>query len=96
MIDWFSLLGNALWIIALALALSVISFARWEAHHLQDKLREILNQPKYQVLLNIAGAIFCIGLTISSDKTWEQILWLILGILFGMQVWFVVKNQKRI
>jgi hypothetical protein len=95
MIDWYSLFANSLWIVALALALAVISFARWQAYQDDVKLGSVLNRPDWQVPLNIAGVIFCLGLTTTSQKLWEQILWLVMGILFVLQIGLAIWAQRR-
>ena len=86
MINWYNLAANSLWIFALALALATISFARWEARSTGAKLGETLNLPGWQTPLNIAGVLFCGGLAATSDVTWERVLWLVLGVLFLVQV----------
>lgn len=86
MIDWYRVIANSLWILALALALATISFARWEARSTGAKLGETLNLPGWQTPLNIAGVMFCGGLAATSDVTWERALWLILAGLFVVQV----------
>ena len=86
MIDWYNLAANSLWILALALALTSLSFARWQARMEEEKLKVILNRPSWQISLNLAGTIFCAGLALTSDIWWEQLLWAILGVLFLVQV----------
>jgi len=86
MINWYNLAANSLWIFALALALATISFARWKTRSTEAKLRETLNLPGWQTPLNIAGVMFCGGLSATSDVTWERVLWLILAGLFVVQV----------
>ncbi len=84
MIDWFHLLTNALWILACALALAAISYASWQASSQQKRLREILNGTGYQLLFNLAGLLFCLGLAGSDTQVWKIILWLVLAAAFGM------------
>ncbi len=86
MIDWYNLAANALWILALALALASLSFARWQARLEGEKLKAVLNRSSWQNSLNLAGTIFCAGLALTTDVWWEQLLWAILGILFVLQV----------
>jgi len=95
MIDWFNVFANALWIFALALALAVLSFARWEAINRGEKLREALNRDRWQIPLNIAGAIFCGGLAATSSVLWERILWLVLLVLFLLQVGLIYRTARK-
>jgi hypothetical protein len=86
MIDWYNLFANALWNFALALALATIGYARWGAKSRGLKLGNLLNLPAWQLPLNLAGVLFCVGLGLTSDPVWEQILWLVLGALFLLQI----------
>ena len=86
MIDWYNLAANTLWILALALALATLGFARWQAQAEGEKLKTILNRPSWQISLNLAGTIFCAGLALTTEVWWEQLLWAILGVLFLVQV----------
>ena len=93
MIDWYNLAANSLWILALALALAAISFARWEAVQRREKLGQILNQRGWQVALHLAGVLFSLGLAATSDVGWERIVWLAMTIVFGVQMVWTAKNN---
>jgi len=86
MIDWVNLASNALWIFALALALAMFSFAYWERSATGERMRVILTKPRWEVGLNLAGALFCLGLAATSDRLWERVLWLILMGLYVAQI----------
>lgn len=88
MIDWFDLFANSLWIMALAIALTTVSSARWEAGIRKKRLSTILSQPGWQTPLNIAGVLFCGGLAATTDVIWERAVWGILAILFVVQLVF--------
>ncbi len=94
LIDWNALFSNFLWIIALAWLLAVISMARWEAHQLDRKLGSQLEQPKHQLRLNLGGLVFCLGLGLVADKTWEMLLWILLAIVFLIQVVIAARNKN--
>lgn len=95
MIDWVNLAANALWIIALSLALAVLSFASWEAKVGGERLRVVLSRPRWELALNLAGALFCLGLAATSDKMWEQALWLVLAGLYLFQIGLGVWKRRR-
>ncbi|MBT3391901.1 MAG: hypothetical protein HN413_15995 [Chloroflexi bacterium] len=92
MINWYNVAANALWIIALALALAVIGFARSDAVQRGEKLGQTLNRRGWQIALNIAGILFSLGLAATSERTWEQIVWLVMVLLFFVQIVWVVKQ----
>lgn len=95
MIDWYNLVANALWICALALALAVLSFASWEAKVGGERLRVVLSRPRWEFALNLAGALFCIGLAVTSDRIWERALWLVLAGLYLFQIGLGVWKRRR-
>ena len=95
MVDWFNLAANSLWILGCALALATLSYARWEASTKGEKLRSQLNSHHFQVPLNLAGALFCLGLAGTSDAVWEIVVWLILAVLFCVQIGVEVYQTRR-
>jgi len=57
--------------------------ARYEARFSGEKLGETLKSTVWQSPLNIAGVLFCCGLTFTANETWQQVLWAIFtGLLF--------------
>jgi hypothetical protein len=95
MIDWISLLGNALWILGCALALSILSYASWQASLQGIKLSVLLGHPGIVRYLLIAGLLFCLGLTLTSNALIEQILWVILASLFLISIIFLWKESEE-
>ena len=95
MIDWFNLAANALWILACAIALATLSYASWAASLQHEKLRKILALPNYQISINLAGILFCLGLAGTSSKLWQSVLWLILMELFvALSVIELIRKRK--
>lgn len=86
MIDWYNLFANALWILALALALAALGCARWVASLEGEKLKTVLKRAVWQNALNLAGMIFCAGLALTTQVWWEQLLWAVLGVSFALQI----------
>ncbi len=95
--DWLDILGNALWIAALALALAGISFASWQASTNGNKLRAQLGQSSYMRLFNLAGVLFCAGLALTASAVFQMILWSVLGVAFAIAFVFQalhLENRK--
>ncbi len=86
MIDWYNVFANSLWIFALALALATISFVRWEALSHDKNIYQVLTQPRWRKLLHIAGIVFSLGVAATVDVFWERVLWIVLALLFVVQV----------
>jgi hypothetical protein len=82
MIDWFNLVANALWILALALLLALVSHAGWQASLNHEKLRTQLGRPVYQRFFDLVGVLFCLGMAGTSRLGWEIGLWGVLAVLF--------------
>jgi len=95
MIDWFNLVMNSFWILGCSIALATLSYASWEASTMKDKFIIRLKQPGYQISLNIAGLLFCIGLAGTSDVVWQQILWGLLGLGFVFQIFMEIKRIRE-
>jgi hypothetical protein len=95
MIDWYNVFANFLWILALSLALATLSFARWEAQVRGQKLKDELNRDRWQLPLNFAGVLFCAGLAATTTVMWERILWLIMLVLFLVQVGAIVITRRK-
>jgi hypothetical protein len=93
MINWIGLGGNALWIIGCALALAVFSHAHWSASLHGVCLRQQLLATQSQIALSAAGLLFCLGLGITSDRTLETALWLLLSLAFLVQL---VQIRRRL
>ena len=93
MINWWGLLSNSIWILALSLALAVVSLAYYESRQMGTKVRGLLNTTTYALPLHIAGGVFCLGMVISSPKWWEIILWIVLIVLFSYQGYINIKYK---
>ena len=93
MIDWLNLLTNSIWIIAIALALALFSIAYFQSQKRGEKMRSILNSPKCALPLNLSGALFCLGMTLTSDRWWGVTLWIVLMGLFGYQIFQSIKYK---
>jgi hypothetical protein len=85
MIDWWGVGSNALWISGGALALAAFSYASWQASVNRQRLRQALGQSSIQAVLNVAGALFSLGLAATAQNSTEVIVWLILAGLFIFQ-----------
>jgi len=85
MIDWVNLFFNSIWILGAALALAVFSMAYYQIQSRGEKLKKTLNTSRFAITLSIAGGLFCLGMTLTSNKWWEIGLWIILVGLFCFQ-----------
>ncbi len=93
MIDWLNLLFNSIWIIAIAIALAVFSITYYHARQTEEKWKDLLKHAEYAFPLNIAGAIFCLGMAVTSARWWEVLLWIVLMGLFGYQIFQNIKYK---
>lgn len=95
MINWLGLAENALWILGCALALAVLSYAHWAANVTHAQLRAYLKQPHLQVIFNLAGLLFALGLGTTSKTILEQLIWFVLAILVGGRAWLMWRNIRH-
>ncbi len=98
MIDWMDLGANSLWIVSLAILLAAVSVASWQGSQAGLRVRAVLAKPGYQILLNLAGLLFCAGLALTSPALWERMLWAVLGGFFLIRTVMVHlrRNQASI
>jgi hypothetical protein len=94
MIDWMNVAWNASWILGLSIALAAISYARWEAGLLHEKISTRLNQPAYQAALHGAGLLFCLGLGGTAAPAWQKTVWFLLAGLSLIMGILAVRPQK--
>ena len=95
MINWVNLAASALWIIGCALGLAAVSYADWEAAMSGERLRVRLRQPRIQIAIHLAGALFCLGLAATGRTWWERALWGLLVVAWAVQAWLVGLCRKR-
>jgi len=94
MINWWNLFSNSIWILAIALVLAVFSIAYCQAQREEEKISTVLNSPKHTLMFNISGAVFCLGMVVTSNQWGEIGLWIFLTVMFVIQVW-IVKVKKE-
>ena len=82
LIDWRMVAFASLWIVGLAVLLTAISFAYYNAQVRGGRLREELRMGGYQVAINGGLAFFSIGLLGSANTWWERIAWGLLTLAF--------------
>jgi len=95
MINWANLAANAFWIVGCALGLAAISYANWEAAMSGEGLRVRLRQPQIQIAINLAAALFCLGMAATGRAWWERALWGLLLVAWAVQAWLVGLCRKR-
>ena len=78
-----NLAANTLWILGCATALATLSYASWKASLKGIKMRTILTDHQYQIVLNLSGVLFCLGLAATPDANWEIFIWTLLVVLFA-------------
>ena len=65
MIDWLHLFSNALWIAALAAALSIVSTASWRASLEKTRLRDVLGRRSVYLALYGCLTLLAAGVLLS-------------------------------
>ena len=95
LINWNSLISNAIWIIALAWLLYVIAMARWSANNNNRSLSKELDRPNRQMQLNLGGMLFSVGLALVSEQLWQMLILIALGVLFLVQLVLAARSQRQ-
>ena len=95
LIDWPMVVFGALWIVGLAVILSALGFAYYEAGQADEKLRKWLRRPGYQRAVNAGLTLFCLGMIGSADAIWERVLWGLLAAAFAFYTWQAGRKADR-
>jgi hypothetical protein len=95
LIDWGMVGFASLWILGLAIVLTVIGFADYHAKVSSKRFREILKQHGYQAAIHAGLVLFCVGLIGSARAWWEAVIWGVLGASFlGFTVYSIRAQRK--
>ena len=88
MIDWQNVFFNALWITALALTLSILSWSLWQAQEAGLPMSKALSGRFQRRALDFSGVLFCAGLAGTTVELWQRLLWVVLALAFGVVLIF--------
>jgi hypothetical protein len=100
MVDWLGVATNGVWILGLALALAVLSYADWSAHTTRQRLRVVLGRAAFRMALWSGLTLFCVGVALSGGRWWERALWGVLAVTAVVEAWrahlvFSMKDTKE-
>ena len=95
MIDIVKVAANALWILGLALLLAVWSYARYEAHRVGIKTREMLGRLRYSLWINAGLLLFVAGMALTEDRWWARGLWILVGVGFLVDSGMRIAEARR-
>jgi hypothetical protein len=99
LIDWRMVGFASLWIVGLAVLLTVLGFANYHADLEARRMRDLLRETDYQMAINAGLTLFCLGLIGSARTWWERLLWGALALSFGyftVRTWTVRRSRIRI
>ena len=86
LIDWPSLVRNALWILGLSAVLAAWSHLSWLAARRGVRIRRTLDWPVFVAPASAGLALFSISLAWGATRMWERILWILLAAAFVAQM----------
>jgi hypothetical protein len=101
MINWTALLTNAIWLLALSAALAIAGWASWQAALEKTRFLVVLQRRGTALALQGCLAVFCLGVALSVQATWERVAWALLTVLSVIQLaaayrsFFNAKTQRR-
>jgi hypothetical protein len=87
MIDWWSLMASALWILGLSWGLAAAGFAYWTTSSQQDTGSRTRTSRHVRMALDRAGVLFGIGWAASSSEIWERLVWCLVTALLAIDIW---------
>jgi hypothetical protein len=83
LIDWGMVGFAGLWITGLALIVAALGFADYHAQQQGRGLRKVIQRRGYQITIDAALSLFCLGLMGSAGAWWETTIWGLLAAAFG-------------
>ena len=95
LIDWKMVGFASLWIVGLAIELSVLGFVDYHAKERGERRRDLLRQPGYQIWINFGLVLFCVGVLGSSKTWWEAAIWGVLAIAFAYYAFQAYRTNKE-
>ena len=96
MIDWLSLIRNALWILGLSIVLAAWSCVSWLAARRRVRAWRALGWPVFQIPAAIGLMLFSISLAWGATRTWERLLWIALALAFLAQIVLVWREARSV
>jgi hypothetical protein len=94
-IDWWSVFTHSLWIVGLAIALAVFSFADWQASARHEGLRTSLDRTLQSPVFWAGIALVCLGAGLGVKELWERIPWFLLtGASAFWASWILTGRRK--
>lgn len=98
-IDWPALARGALWVFGLAISLAALSHVRWAAKQEGVPLRKALSWDSFLAPFCAGLALFAVSLAWGATRLWETLAWLVLALLFIVQVglaWHGIRRGARL
>jgi hypothetical protein len=95
LIDWPSLVRNALWLLGLSVVLAAWSHLSWQAARREVRVWRAIGWAVFEVPASAGLALFAISLAWGATRTWERILWMILGVAFLAQMILGWRRARR-
>jgi hypothetical protein len=86
LIDWPSLVRNALWILGLSIVLAAWSYASWVAAQRRVRAWRAIEWPFFVVPVSGGLMLFAAGMTWGATRIWERVLWIALALAFLAQM----------
>jgi len=86
LIDWPSLVRNALWVLGLSIVLAAWSHMSWLAARRRVRAWRAVEWPVFVVPAVAGLAVFATSLAWGATRTWERVLWIILAAAFLAQM----------
>ncbi|MGQ9568786.1 MAG: hypothetical protein ACUVXH_04075 [Anaerolineae bacterium] len=95
MVDWVGLAFHALWVLGLAVLLTVGSLASWEARRSGRRLAAVLGRPGHVAASSAGLALLALGLACTAGPIWERALGGILTAAWVAQGAWVLRRRAR-
>jgi hypothetical protein len=82
-------------VFGLSLSLAALSHVRWSAKRAGVPLRSAIGWDSFLAPFFAGLVLFSTGLALGASRTWEQIAWVVLALLFALQAILAAREVRR-
>ncbi len=85
---------NGLWILGLAVLLATWSYARYAAYEARVKTRDMLNELKYALVMDLGMLLFVAGMAATESRIWALVLWILIGVAIVVHGYLQIRESR--
>jgi hypothetical protein len=76
--------------------LAALSWSSWAASEEKVRFKVVLQRPGVRRAIDVGLLLFFAGLAATARTWWERILWGVLAVAWGVQIWLIGRRKQEI